>query len=340
MKRVVQQHIDHQYFPLGPSFLKVGTTIDFDCYIKRFKDYVIIIESGTEITQELYDKICAHERIYIEQSHRKQLQEYRKANPTEKAEPKNEETPDVAKGISIEDLGAQLSRRGSMDEKISLLYESAVILVQRCFDAPENELPMKDMKRYAKILSDFIVVQRYRFEQLLARMPDGYHETHHAVDVAILAAVLAKALNFTSRQIEDLILAGLLHDIGKRRVDESILTKETQLDEDEFEKVREHAAYSAQIVRDNQVNNPQILSAIRYHHEKLDGSGYPNSLVGNQVPVMAQILGVCDVFDALTTERTYRARYSSFEALKLMKLEMSKEFNTIYIDHLIMLLKK
>ncbi|MDX1295148.1 MAG: HD domain-containing protein [Sulfurimonadaceae bacterium] len=340
MKKVVQQHIDHQYFPLGPSFLKIGTTIEFDCYIKRFKDYVVIIESGTQITQELYDKICKHDRIYIEQSDRVELQKYREANPDKKTETKSEEVPDVDKGVSIEDLGSQLSRRRLMDEKISLLYESGVTLVGRCLEAPENDLPMKDMMRYAKILTDFIMVQKYRFEQLLSRMPNSYHETYHAVDVAILAAVLSKALNLTSRQIEDIILAGLLHDIGKRRVDASILSKETQLDEDEYEKVREHAMFSAQIVRDNKVNNPQILSAIRYHHEKLDGTGYPNALVGNQIPIMAQILGVCDVFDALTTERTFRARYSSFEALKLMKRDMAREINTIYIDHLIMLLKK
>lgn len=340
--RVVQRQIDYQYLPVSPSLLQVGSKIDFDCYIKRFNGYVIIIEAGSQISEELYAKVRSHARIYIEHSQRDRFERYCDAHTKEEivAEAHSFEEKSECK-VAVEALTSKIAKSDSVDERICLLYGSGQVLMNRCFKLPEGEqLPITELTQYAKILSEFIVRQRYRFQQFLTRMPAVYTEPNHALNVSILATILAKALNMTNRQLDDVALSGLLHDIGKRRVDADILGKPAQLDSDEFEKVREHVVFSVQDVKENRINNPQILSAIRYHHEKLDGSGYPNGLVGNQIPVMAQILGVCDVFDALTTDRTYRVQYSSFEALKLMKKEMNREINSVYVDHLIILLSK
>jgi len=340
MKRVVQRHIDHQqYVPVSPGSIRVGSRIDFDCYIKRYNGYVIIIEAGTVIDEDLSAKVLKQHKIYVEVGQMERYKAYREQF-TDEAEAEAAAEASAADAGTIESLPVALRKCKSVQERIELLYRSGADLLKRCFDCPSDEnLPLGDVRTYARIMGEFVASQRYSFKQLLAAMSGHYSEAHHSLNVALLAAVLAKTQKFTGRQLEEIALAGLLHDIGKRRVDPEILEKPTELDSDEFEKVREHALFSAQIVKTHNINNPQILSAIRYHHERLDGSGYPNGLMGNQIPVMAQVLAVCDVFDALTTDRTFRVRYSSFEALKLMKKEMGRQINTAYVDHLILQLR-
>lgn len=340
-KRVVQRQIDHQYHSVSPKLLQVGSKIDFDCYIKRFNGYVIIIESGSEISEALYKKVCTHAHIYIEHSQRERFDRYCEAHPQEETSEETDLHKESAEcGVPVAELAEKIAGTGAVNERIRLLYGSGLELMKRCFATEENELPVAELTQYAKLLSEFVVKQQYHIREFLTRMPALYSEPSHALNVSILATILGKALNMTSRQLDDIALAGLLLDIGKRKVDAKILGKPLGLDTEEWEKMQAHVVMGIELLRASRINTPQILSAIRYHHERLDGSGYPNGLVGNQIPVMAQILGVCDVFDALTTERTYRVRYSSFEALKLMKHEMGREINTLYVDHLIRLLSK
>lgn len=337
MKKVIQRRIDHQYLPVAPTFLKVGSTIDFDCYIKRYNGYVIVIHAGTTVTESLYKQIMTHARIYIEQSQRDQYRNYREKHQENGAEDARKEE-DEGPALPVGELSAAMQKLRAPEERIKVLYRSGIALMERCFEGPDPELPMEELTQFAKILADFVASGRHRFIAFLEKMSDLYSEPNHAVNVAILAVILAKALKMEHRDLEDIAFAGLLHDIGKRKVDKQILDKAAELDDDEYVKVREHVPYSIEITKEAKIVNSRILSAIRYHHERLDGSGYPNRLVGNQIPVMAQIIGLCDIFDALTTDRTYRARYSSFEALRLMKRDMAKQINGTYVDHLIRLL--
>jgi HD-GYP domain-containing protein (c-di-GMP phosphodiesterase class II) len=149
---------------------------------------------------------------------------------------------------------------------------------------------------------------------------------------------LAKELNMTQHQLYAISLAALLHDIGNCAIQQDVLKKSTTLTLDEFELVQTHVKYSVMIAKSFGINDSKILTAIKSHHEKLDGSGYPERLEGNQIPVMAQIIAVCDIFDALTTDRSYRKKYSSFDALMLMKTTMHKQLNSRFIKHLIRIL--
>ena len=335
MKRVIQRKIDHyDYLPVAPAFLQVGTTIDFDCYIKRFNGYVIIIHAGTEITESLYSRIQTHARIYIANAQRELYQKYRTAHVKQESGPQkvDEDVP------AVDELSLALKKTRTSEAQISLLYRSGVTLMQKSFDAPDESFSVGKVSAYAKILADFVSSGRHRLTAFLDNMPGTYSEPNHAVNVAILSIILAKALKLDPKELEAIALAGLLHDIGKSKVDPEILAKESELSDDEFATVREHVLLSVQMLKNDKAMSAQIISAIRYHHERLDGSGYPNRLVGNQIPVMAQIIALSDIFDAMTTDRTYRTRYSSFEALRVIKREMQKQINGLHVDHLIKLL--
>jgi putative nucleotidyltransferase with HDIG domain len=127
----------------------------------------------------------------------------------------------------------------------------------------------------------------------------------HSERVGVWGRRLASAMGLTAADIDTVTQAGLLHDIGKIGVPETVLRKRGPLDAEEWSLMRNHALVGAQIVApfDFFAGGAQL---IRHHHERWDGSGYPDGLAGSAIPLGARIVAVADVFDALTSDRPYR----------------------------------
>lgn len=128
----------------------------------------------------------------------------------------------------------------------------------------------------------------------------------HSERVALVGKILAEQLGLPAKEIDDIHLSGLLHDIGKVGVDDRILRKESKLDDDEFEQIKKHPEIGCQILR-GLANLERILPGVRNHHESFDGTGYPDQLAGEAIPLMARILAVADSYDAMGSDRPYRA---------------------------------
>lgn len=133
---------------------------------------------------------------------------------------------------------------------------------------------------------------------------DAY--THgHSSRVADLAVQLAFRLGLNDRSAETLQLAGILHDIGKIGIDDSVLKKPGKLTDEEFDQIKRHPVLGYEILKDIRPFR-HILPAVRHHHESWDGGGYPDGLAGEEIPRDAQILAVADAFDAMISDRPYR----------------------------------
>ena len=128
----------------------------------------------------------------------------------------------------------------------------------------------------------------------------------HSERVALVARILAEQMNLPANEADDIHLSGLLHDIGKVGVDDRILRKESKLDEDEFAQIKKHPEIGCQILT-GLANLERILPGVRNHHESFDGTGYPDRLKGEEIPLMARILAVADSYDAMGSDRPYRA---------------------------------
>jgi putative nucleotidyltransferase with HDIG domain len=135
----------------------------------------------------------------------------------------------------------------------------------------------------------------------------------HSERVGASARRLAIALGLPSSEVEIVARAGLLHDIGKIGIPESVLRKAGPLTPDEWTLMRRHPVIGAQIVAPFEFFTAGAV-VIRHHHERVDGSGYPDGLVGDAIPVGARIVAVADVYDALTSDRPYRPAMSAEEA--------------------------
>ncbi len=145
-------------------------------------------------------------------------------------------------------------------------------------------------------------------------------EISHGIYVSRLARDVARALGHDEKMQYDMALAGLLHDIGKLRLTNYIYgeaTAESPLMIEEMKYVRMHSLLSYNIVKSRGYNE-RVCETILYHHENMDGSGYPENLTGEDIPEGSRIIRVCDVFAALTTDRPYRKRFTKGEALSLM----------------------
>ena len=157
--------------------------------------------------------------------------------------------------------------------------------------------------------------------QWLADRNDPESPALHSERVAFLADALASAMGIGDPVwIEALRMASAMHDIGKLAVPEAILKKPGRLDADEWATVRMHPEWGAMLVERLGMSG-EVRAAVRHHHERWDGTGYPDRLRGESIPLSARVVCVVDVFDALTSDRSYRPALTREEALAVMEAE-------------------
>lgn len=141
-------------------------------------------------------------------------------------------------------------------------------------------------------------------------------EMCHGLEVSNLAVMIARELGKSEQFCEKIELAGILHDIGKLKLTKYLYSEEGLLVE-QMKYVRQHSAQSREVILDAGYEE-EIADAVYHHHENYDGSGYPDNLRGEAIPEMARILRVCDVYIALTSNRSYRKAFDPKSALEIM----------------------
>lgn len=149
---------------------------------------------------------------------------------------------------------------------------------------------------------------------------DGYTQGH-IERVSTMAVALGKKLRLTGKEIVALRLGGALHDIGKIAISESILNKPGPLNGNEWKIMKNHAEIGHKICIPLKGNLGLALEVVRHHHEKLDGSGYPDGLKGDEIPKIARVMAVVDIYDALVTDRPYRKGMDSKKAISIIREE-------------------
>jgi len=166
------------------------------------------------------------------------------------------------------------------------------------------------------------------------RRLDDYNYSH-ALGCSIWAMAMGRQLGFNKGDIEALGLGGLLIDIGKTRLPEKLLTKKYKLTESEVELLKTHVQHSLDILESEDQINFKVKNMIESHHERTDGSGYPNGLDNNQIPLFGKIAAIVDCYDAITSERSYAQPLSSQEAVKKLYEWRGKDFQAELVEEFI-----
>lgn len=148
----------------------------------------------------------------------------------------------------------------------------------------------------------------------------------HSVDVATISMILAKQQGLSKKQIYEIGVSGLLHDIGKTKVPNEILNKPGRLNDEEFAIMKEHSVYGYKMLKDREEFVPEIKFGVLQHHEKANGKGYPMGVPESQITLYAKIISVADVYDALVTERSYKKAFSQRDAVEMI-MSMTSELD-------------
>lgn len=153
----------------------------------------------------------------------------------------------------------------------------------------------------------------------------------HCVNVSLLAMTLAKWLGLDNNVVEEIAKAGLLHDVGKAKVDAEILNKKGVLIPQEYDEMKKHTTYGYRMVENMHDISKGIKMGVLMHHERSDGSGYPMGAKGDQIHQYAKVLAIADVYDAMTSDKVYSKRRSLFEVLRYMQDEMANLLDRIML---------
>ena len=185
-----------------------------------------------------------------------------------------------------------------------------------------KELSQKAIEQVDQIADDILVDigndSTYLGNQMIALQNYDDYTYKHCLRVAMLSTGIANELHMSRSDIKEIILSALLHDIGKSNIDHEIIVKPGTLTDEEFTAIKQHPYIGYQILKHTGGYSANILSGVLFHQEKYDGTGYPTGISGKKIPLIARIIAVADVFDALTSNRPYRRPWSVAETEEYM----------------------
>lgn len=240
--------------------------------------------------------------------------------------------------LSYEIIGIYVEREGTDDiipnELVSQeLRSKALKEVHRVFDAFSST---KGTVK-AGIISGISGISRDLVANILSRevvfvnlmdlkSHDDYTYTH-SLCVSILSVATGISLGYDYYRLQELCTAAILHDVGKVRTPAEILNKPGALTESEFDRIKTHPADGEQLLRKSKLLSEDVLQGIRGHHEKCDGTGYPMGLKSDQIHPFAKIISICDVYDALTSNRSYKKACFPSEAVEYIMGSVGTKFD-------------
>lgn len=184
-----------------------------------------------------------------------------------------------------------------------------------------------------RVLSDHEKVLTKTIRAIAAAVDaKSHHAARHSAVVTQLSLMVAARLGFTQDDTATLEMAAQLHDIGKIGTPDAVLSKPGSLTDEEWVDVLKHPALGCTFLS-TVPELAEVANVIRHHHEHYDGTGYPDNLQGDAIPLMSRIIGIVDAYDAMTNERPYRKAMSQDHAIAELKLHSGKQFDPVIVEH-------
>jgi HD-GYP domain-containing protein (c-di-GMP phosphodiesterase class II) len=223
--------------------------------------------------------------------------------------------------------------------KAGLVYRSTQGLVQGIIAHPNEPTTVERSRQAAQVTVDYILRGREAFLGLLSNCSFDYQTYTHSVNVCIFGVALARRIGMATGGLAELGTALLLHDIGKSLVDPAILHKTGGLTDEEWTVMKRHPRWGVDLSLDKSGMSPAIADVILHHHEKLDGSGYPDGIGGGDITTMVRITSICDIFDALSTNRCYKRALPTYDTIALMQKDLRDKLDLDLLREMVILLK-
>jgi HD-GYP domain-containing protein (c-di-GMP phosphodiesterase class II) len=293
--------------------LRVGTVPPFDIHIatQAGRAPVLYREENLAVTRDVFDSLAAnkHEFVFVATAQELEYLKYAEGN--------------LDKILNDESI--------PVEERSRVLYSCAHGLVSQVLEEPRSRELIQRSRDLVRSTTDFMINERAAFSHLLKLVSYDYYTYTHSVNVYVFSLTLAQRVGFTDPELlRDYGEGVLLHDIGKSMIEPSITNCAGKLNDEQWKTMRMHPVYGYDIMAEHGNLSDMALSVVRNHHEKLRGGGYPDNLKGKQIEPLVRITTIADIFDALTTRRSYKNALGSFDALKIMRDEISRDLDEEY----------
>lgn len=215
----------------------------------------------------------------------------------------------------------------SPNDKAKILRESSIALMEDLFENPDVNKALDDSRPIIKDFIDFMEVAPEAMGFMLSLSGHDFYTYNHSLDVSIYSLGLGKALSYNAKDLEELGVGSLFHDIGKRNVSLDILCKKGGLDEAEWAQMKMHPQFGLTILNQHPNMSDAIKAACFEHHESWAGNGYPQQIAGNEIHPFARIVAITDTYDAMTTQRSYNVPLQPFDAVTMMRDKLAGRYD-------------
>ena len=330
----------NKYVIINKDIILEGHTFDFDVYFpseckKKMLHYK---EKGVTVTFGEQKAIEDREALYISENDITKYKVFYKnylallEKPDTKSEIENiEENPEEKLNTKKEAY--------SFEAKSVKLYNKAENIINRLYENPDILSNYSSSKEVVSELVTTVLGDDYAIKSLMNVATNDFYTHTHSLNVAIYAISLGSFIDLSRDSLLDLGEAALLHDLGQSKIDKNIIYKKGILTDREYRIMQEHPKLGYFLGIKLGITNRDILNGIKYHHEKIDGTGYPNGLTGTDIPLFARIITICDIFDALTSKKSYKGALATFDALKLMKVSMKNHVDIKLLNKMILMFR-
>jgi putative nucleotidyltransferase with HDIG domain len=298
-----------EYLPISIEGLRSGAATELDLFSRIGSAYFVIKPRNASIDERVIQKFLREKIPYV----------YIRSVDREKY------AKTLESGVSniIKNPGVPIR------EKAGVLTDLAVEIVDQLFSDPGNPGTIASAKNLTEECVRFIGQHKQAFLHLVELSGHDQYTYAHSIGVAAYTiALVPEVLAIESRELVDMGLAALLHDIGKCRVDPKIINKKGPLNEEEWAQMRKHPEYGAEIIKRHKNMAPIIALSAEGHHENLLGTGYPKGIIATKTDPLVRIISLADAFSALTTKRSYSVPRDSITALKLIQENLDKKFDS------------
>ena len=308
------------FFPVRIASLSVDTVTDFDLYLWSSADRPMVLyrEKNLVFTEEIKQRLLEGSTSHVYVS--------------------GEQSGDYHRYVET-NLGSILKDSEiPLVERSEILYESSVGIVKELFADPRAEGIIKRSQALVENAVQFMFSHSHAFASLLKVSSFDYYTYTHSVNVFVFSVALARYLGYPETTVLQIGNGALLHDVGKAEVDSAIINCRGKLSPEQWTIMKCHPVFGQRILIEQGIRDAITLDVARHHHEKLDGTGYPDGLRDGEIGKAPRVCTIADIFDALTTKRSYKEALKSFAALRLMKDEMVAGLDTDFFKHFIELM--
>lgn len=307
-----------QYVAIEVDFIQLETVCDQSLYLHTQGRYVLYRGANLPFTAQDKSRLeqSKTKYVYILCESEKELRSFYENNLTNIVE----------------------SEKIPMKEKADVLYHCALGIAHDIFEAPDSSETVQRSKGVVDNTIRLLSKGSEAFVEMVNLSGHDYYTYTHCVNVLTFTVSLLSNMGFKDQRfLMEAGMGALLHDVGKSKVPIEILNKPAKLTEDEWDVMKQHPLYGAEIVEKAKMPERGV-DIIVQHHERMNGGGYPHGLAGESIPIASQAVSLTDAYDAMTTNRVYQTARTPYEALRIITQEMREHYNPKMVETFIRML--